>query len=129
VHILLSITEIRKTASAARELIHNGTDPIKARNTDKAARKIDAQDFTFDQAAYNVHESLKPGWANARHRAEWLNSLKRFVFPKLGRREVKGLKARDFADALSIIWIDKPDTASRVKQRCSVVMDGTKDLH
>ena len=36
---------------------------------------------------------------------------------------MKGLKARDFADALSIIWIDKPDTASRLKQRCSIVMD------
>jgi hypothetical protein len=45
------------------------------------------------------------------------------VFPKLGRRAVKELKARDFADALCTIWIDKPDTASRVKQRCSVVMD------
>ena len=94
----LSITEVRKAASAARELIRNGTDPIKARNTAKAARKVDVQDLTFEQAAYNVHESLKPGWTNARHRSEWLNSLKRFVFPKLGRREVKGLKARDFAD-------------------------------
>ena len=119
----LSITEVRKAASAARELIRNGTDPIKARNTAKAARKVDVQDLTFEQAAYNVHESLKPGWTNARHRSEWLNSLKRFVFPKLGRREVKGLKARDFADSLSIIWIDKPDTASRLKQRCSIVMD------
>ena len=45
------------------------------------------------------------------------------MFPKLGRRAVKELKARDFADALCTIWIDKPDTASRVKQRCSVIMD------
>jgi integrase len=119
----VSITEVRKAASAARELIRNRVDPIKARNADKAARKVDAQNLTFEQATYNVHKSLKPGWANARHRAEWLNSLKRFVFPILGKREVKGLKARDFADALSIIWIDKPDTASRVKLRCSVVMD------
>ena len=119
----VSITEVRKAASAARELIRNGTDPIKARNTAKVSRKVDAQALTFEQAAYNAYQSLKLGWTSARHRAEWLNSLKRFVFPKLGRREVKGLKAKDFADALSIIWIDKPDTASRLKQRCSVVMD------
>jgi len=91
----VSITEVRKTASTARELIRNGTDPIKACNNTKAERKVDAQAITFEQAAYNAHESLKPGWANAIHRSQWLNSLKRFVFSKLGRREVNGLKARD----------------------------------
>ena len=119
----VNITEVRKAASEARYLIHNGIDPIETRNTAKAAHKVDAQFLTFEQAAYKAHEKLELGWTNAKHRAEWFNSLKRFVFPKLGRRELKGLKARDFADALSIIWIDKPDTASRVKQRCSVVMD------
>jgi integrase len=119
----VSITEVRKAALAARELIRNRADPIEVRNTAKASRKADAQDFTFEQAAYNAYQSLKPGWTNAKHTVEWFNSLKRFVFPKLGKREVKGLKASDFADVLSIIWIDKSDTASRVKQRCSVVMD------
>jgi integrase len=119
----VSITEVRKAASAARELIRNRADPIEVRNTAKASRKADAQYLTFEQAAYNAYQSLKLGWTNARHRAEWINSLKRFVFPKLGRREVKGLKASDFADALSVIWIEKPDTALRVKQRCDVVMD------
>ena len=119
----VSITEVRKAALAARELIRNRADPIEVRNTAKASRKAGAQDFTFEQAAYNAYQSLKPGWTNARHTVEWFNSLKRFVFPKLGKREVKGLKARDFANVLSIIWIDKSDTASRVKQRCSVVMD------
>ena len=123
VYPAVSITDARKAAIEARELIRNGQDPIKARNADKAARKIDAQNLTFEQAAYNAYQNLKQGWANARHRAEWLNSLKRFVFPILGRQAVKELKARDFADALCAIWIDKPDTASRVKQRCSVVMD------
>ena len=119
----VSITEVRKAASAARELLRNRADPIEVRKIAKASRKADAQDFTFEQAAYNAYQSLKLGWTNTRHSEEWFNSLKRFVFPKLGKREVKGLKASDFADVLSIIWIDKSDTASRVKQRCSVVMD------
>ena len=79
----VSITEVRKAASVARELIRDGTDPIKARNTAKASRKVDAQALTFEQAAYNAYQSLKLGWTSARHRAEWLNSLKRFVFPEL----------------------------------------------
>jgi integrase len=123
VYPAVSITDARKAAIEARELIRHGQDPIKARNADKAARKVDARNLTFEQATYNVHKSLKLGWANAKHRAEWLNSLKRFVFPILGRQAVKELKARDFANALCTIWIDKPDTASRIKQRCSVVMD------
>ena len=46
-----------------------------------------------------------------------------YVFPSLGRRKVTDLRAKDFADTLRPIWIKKADTASRIKQRCSVIMD------
>jgi integrase len=123
VYPAISITDARKTASAARELIRNGKDPIEARKDDKLKNKVNAQALTFKQAACMVHEDLKPGWKNPKHAAQWITTLEVYVFPKIGPRKVKDLKAKDFADALTIIWIEKPETASRVKQRCSVVMD------
>ena len=119
----VSITEARKAAASARDLIRDGVDPIDARNTNAQARQRDAQALTFEKAAREVHEDLKPGWQNPKHAAQWITTLETYVFPHIGNRKVENLKARDFAEALRPIWLKKPETASRVKQRCSAVMD------
>jgi integrase len=119
----VNIAEARQAAASARKLIRAGDDPIEARKADTQARHSDAQALTFEKAARQVHADLKPGWQNPRHAANWISSLEMYVFPHIGSRKVESLKARDFADALRFIWIDKTETASRVKQRCSAVMD------
>ena len=123
VYPAVSITDARKAASTARELIRNGIDPIDTRRNDKLENKVNAQALTFEQAARMAHEDMKPAWKNPKHAAQWIATLEVYVFPKIGPRKVKNLKVKDFADALTIIWIEKPETALRVKQRCSVVMD------
>jgi integrase len=120
---MVSITEARKAASEARELIRDGKDPIEARRNDKLENKVNTQALTFEQTARMVHEDMKPAWKNPKHATQWITTLEMYMFPKVGSRKVKDLKAKDFADALTIIWIEKPETALRVKQRCSVVMD------
>ena len=119
----VSITEARKAAASARDLIRDGVDPIDARKTNAQARQRDAQALTFEKAARGVHEDLKPGWQNPKHAAQWITTLETYVFPHIGSRKVEGLKAKDFADVLRSIWLKKPETASRVKQRCGAVMD------
>jgi integrase len=119
----VSISDARRAASAARALIRDAKDPIEARKADTQARHRDAFALTFEKAARQVHEDLKPGWQNPRHATIWITSLEMYVFPRIGTRKIKDLKAGDFADTLRPIWIDKADTASRVKQRCNAVMD------
>lgn len=119
----VSIIEARTAALAARELIRNGVDPIDARQADTQARHRDAQALTFEKAARRYHADHKAGWRNPKHAAQWLTTLETYVFPHIGKRKVDDLKARDFADTLRGIWLEKPETASRVKQRCSTVMD------
>ena len=119
----VSITEARKAAASARDLIRDGVDPIDARKTNAQARQRDAQALTFEKAAREVHEDLKPGWQSPKHAAQWITTLETYVFPHIGSRKVEGLKAKDFADVLRSIWLKKPETASRVKQRCGAVMD------
>lgn len=119
----VSITDARKSAAAARESIRDGVDPIDARKADAQTRQRDAQALTFEKAARKVHEDLKPGWQNPKHAAQWITTLETYVFPRIGNRKVESLKASDFADVLRPIWIDKPETASRVKQRCNTVME------
>jgi len=119
----VSITEARKSAAAARGLIRDGVDPINARKQGAAARQRDAQALTFEKAARKVHKEHKQGWKNPKHAAQWITTLETYVFARIGDCKVDSLKVSDFADVLRPIWLAKPETASRVKQRCSTVMD------
>ena len=71
----VSIIEVRKAASAARDLIRDGKDPIEARKADTQALQRDARALTFEKAAREVHEDLKPGWQNPKHAAQWITTL------------------------------------------------------
>lgn len=116
------IAAARVKATAARQCLQHGKDPIKERKDSKSAVLAHAAVLTFKQAARQVHEDRKAGWKNPKHAAQWLKTLENYVFPKIGSRKVDDLKPADFADALRPIWLKKAETGSRVKQRCHAVM-------
>lgn len=118
----VTIADARRHAHAARQMIVSGRDPIAERHVDKANRKAVAKAMTFEQAALKVHEEQKPGWKNTKHIDQWINTLRDYAFPKIGKRKVADLAAADFAEVLRPIWLEKPETASRVKQRCHKVL-------
>jgi integrase len=118
----VGVAEARTRGLAARQAIADGDDPIERREAASEAAKSAAAAMTFEQAARALHESLKPGWRNAKHRDQWLNTLRDYVFPQIGSVGVAELSAAQFAEALRPIWLAKPETASRVKQRCHAVM-------
>ena len=118
----VGVVAARGKGAAARNIISDGKDPIEARVSERRARQVAAQSLTFEQAARAVHEEQKPGWRNAKHVDQWINTLRDYAFPKIGNRKVADLKPGDFADVLRTVWLDKPETAGRVKQRCDTVM-------
>lgn len=118
----VSISSVRTKASAAREMISAGKDPIEERASDRHSRQVAAEALTFEQAARTVHTEQKPGWRSAKHIDQWINTLRDYVFPVIGACKVAELKPGDFADVLRALWLDKPETAGRVKQRCDTVM-------
>ena len=118
----VGIAEARMIGMTARQVIVSGKDPIDEREADRAARAALAGAMTFEQAARKVHEGLKPGWKNSKHADQWINTLRDYAFPKIGKRKVDELVPADFAEVLRPIWLEKPETASRVKQRCHTVM-------
>lgn len=78
---------------------------------------------TFVDAARQHHADKAEGFRNKKHRDQWISTLERFIFPKIGKRRVNELGPADFAACLKPIWLMKPETASRVKQRCDAVMN------
>lgn len=118
----VGIADARVRAEKARAIIAAGADPIEVNKAEEQAAKATREALTFEGAAVQFHEEQKAGWRNEKHRAQWINTLRDYVFPCIGLRTVSDLTPGDFADALRPIWLSKPETASRVRQRCQTVM-------
>ena len=107
-----------KQAQLMREQLAQGIDPLEA----KAAQAQHIKMPTFQEAAETLHAELSPSWQNHKHRQQWINTLKGYAFPSIGNMSLDQIQPRHIADALRPVWLDKAETASRVKQRLHAVM-------
>jgi len=114
----------RDAARAARDLIRKKIDPLAERHREQAENKRTAglAEWTFKKAAEAVHETLAPGWKNAKHADQWINTLTTYAFPKIGEKPVGEIAVADVLDVLKPIWNTKAETARRVRQRFDAVM-------
>jgi integrase len=113
----ISLAEARDAAFEMRRKFANGIDPVAER---KQAR---ATVLTFSEAAKLVHEEHKAGWKNSKHRAQWLATLESYAFPAFGNLPVDKIEGPAIRDVLAAIWLSKPETARRVRQRIGTVLD------
>ncbi|HEL4404172.1 TPA: tyrosine-type recombinase/integrase [Stenotrophomonas maltophilia] len=107
-----------KLAREMREQIAIRQDPL----VNKAGEAAKPEMPTFQQAAEQVHTEMKPGWRNVKHAQQWINTLVDYALPKIGSMPMDQLQPRHIADVLRPIWLEKAETASRVKQRLHAVM-------
>lgn len=114
---VLSLADARDRASDLRRQIAQGIDPIAER------KKVADPVPTFREAAASVHEEHKAAWKNGKHQDQWINTLTTYAFPKLGDRLVNDIEGPIIRDVLAPIWLAKPETARRVRQRIGAVLD------
>ncbi|MEQ8741035.1 MAG: tyrosine-type recombinase/integrase, partial [Hoeflea sp.] len=119
----ISILTALRAALEARDLIASGGDPLEAKRAAELERRLETTMPNFEQVGRMVFEEISPGFRNAKHIRQWIGTLETYVFPRIGRLPVNELRASDFADVLRPIWLSKPETASRVRQRCDTVMN------
>ena len=84
-----------------------------------AAREIP----TFEEVAQQVHVDRMPTWKNAKHGQQWINTLRDYAFPKIGRMPVDAIGQPEVLMCLSPIWTEKHETARRLAQRMKTVLD------
>ncbi|MEQ8441428.1 MAG: integrase arm-type DNA-binding domain-containing protein [Alphaproteobacteria bacterium] len=113
----INLKDARELAHGMRAIAAKGGDPI-------AERKRERESIPdFEKAARSVYAEHRPSWKNEKHAAQWISTLERYVFPKLGQRLVSEIEAGDIRDVLATIWLTKPETARRVRQRIGTVLD------
>ncbi len=111
----VTLAMARERAIEARRLIAEGHDPLNDRATSKP--------LTFSEAANALIAAKRKSWRNAKHAAQWISTLERYVLPRLGDRDVQSIETNDILAVLNPIWTKKPETASRVRQRIEAVLD------
>ena len=114
---LMSLKEAREISLDMRRDIQRGIDPIAERQKDEI--KIP----TFAEAAKKVHLEQKAGWKNGKHQEQWITTLEKYAFPILGKRLVDDIEGPLVRECLLPIWLKRPETARRVKQRIGMVLD------
>ena len=114
----VGVAEAAQHARAMREQLANGHDPLEVKATEAARPRMPI----LREAAEILHKELAPGWKNAKHAQQWINTLLQYVFPLIGAMPLDQIQPRHMADVLRPIWLDKAETAGRVKQRLHAVM-------
>ena len=112
---LVSLAEARELAVSNKKLAKAGGDPL-------AAKKDCIAIPSLNEAIDKVIELNAPTWTNAKHAAQIKSTLTNYVTPKLGRRSVNDIQASDVLSVLQPIWVEKNETARRIKQRISTIM-------
>ncbi len=113
---LVPLAEAREKALANRKLARRGGDPL--------AEKRRSQGIpTFAEAAMRVLDQKQAGWRNPRHSREWISSLSRFAFPRIGKMPVSEVRSADVLEILTPIWQQQAPTARRVRQRLRAVLE------
>ena len=114
---ILTLSEAREKAAEGRLMAKAGLNP--SLEWKKAGETIP----TFEAAARRYCETVKGGWKNKKHSAQWLSSLEAHVFPEIGAMTVDQIDAPDIQRVLLRIWLTIPETARRVRQRIAAVLD------
>ena len=114
---ILTLAESRDVALDYRRQIARGVDPIAEK------RKKEDPVPTFRDASKRVFDEQKATWKNGKHQNQWINTLETYAFPKIGDRPVNEIEGPIIQDMLRPIWLEKPETARRVRQRVCAVLD------
>ena len=112
----VSLSDARKARDVVRGQFEAGLDPVVER------KKADGVP-TFRVAAATVHKAQRKAWSEGKHQSQWINTLTTYAFPVIGDLPVNKIDQRAILDVLLPIWIEKNETARRVRQRIGAVLD------
>jgi integrase len=123
----IDLKRAREDARRARELVHDGIDPIEARKARQMRQRLDAvKAMTFDQCADAYITAHDPSWSNPKHRQQWRNTLRDHASPTIGALAVSDIDTGLVLKVLEPLWASRPETASRLRGRIESVLDWAK---
>jgi integrase len=102
----------------------DGIDPLDARRAARAAAALEAaKTLTFEEAAKQYYAQHQAKWKNPKAAAQFLSSLRSYVFPKIGGLSAADVDTGQVLRCIEPLWATKTETMSRVRGRIEGVLD------
>ncbi|HZR74559.1 tyrosine-type recombinase/integrase [Bradyrhizobium sp.] len=131
----VSLKDARLARDAARLLVKGdrntaGVDLVQEKRDareEKKATEIAEKAKTFEECAQAYIDEHWNSWSS-KHRAQWPSSLKRYAYPTIGQLTIVEIKPSHIHDLLKPIWIEKRETANRVRGRIETIIAKNVDV-
>jgi integrase len=120
----VTLAGAKEAARMARLKIKEGVDPIddaKAKRSALYAARAAAMTFSEAAAAYIAVKEAE--WSNAKHGDQWRNTLATYAEPVIGKIFVRDIDQSHIMRVLEPIWMEKTETAKRLRGRLEKVLD------
>lgn len=122
----VTVAQARKRVEELRvNLVGKKIDPIAERRTaDEIARTAKAKAVPFRERA---EQYITAEWRNPKHRAQWGATLQTYAYPVIGELPASSIAVSHVVEVLRPIWVEKAETARRVRGRIEAVLDYAAD--
>ena len=116
----ISLKNAREKAAKMREQVQAGLDPI--------AERAQQHEPTFLDCALAYIEAHEKKWKSEKHIYQWRHTLTVYAKP-LHRLKVSQVTTPHVLEVLKPIWMDKHETATRLRSRIEAVLDYATAMH
>ena len=117
----ISLKSARLKRDGLKAIVIQGKDPLQERDKQKEQERL-LKALTFENIARTFISEMQCQWSNAKHRQQWNNTLKTYVYPSIGNLPISEIETKHIKNVLMPIWMIKKETASRVRQRIEKVI-------
>lgn len=111
----VDLASVRMEAARMRAEARSGGDPTTSRQRQQVP--------TMEEATRKLFERNRQGWKAGPHHERWIAMMERYVFVRIGKRLVSDIERADVLAVLEPIWLERPETARKVRHRIGMVMD------
>ncbi|MBK5652645.1 MAG: integrase arm-type DNA-binding domain-containing protein, partial [Rhizobium sp.] len=125
----VSLAEARAKATELRLQIRSGIDPIAHKQEQFEKQRIQQlKNKTFRECAKVVIANKTRELKNEKHIGQWSSTLETYIYPTLGNLSISTITKVNIAEALKPIWIEKNETAKRIRGRIENIFDYAKAM-
>jgi len=118
------LASAKDRARSTRDQIFSGIDPAITKKQAKSALAAQrAKAVTFKTLAEQYIAQHEASWKNAKHAAQWISTLERYAYPVCGHMVAADIDTAAVLSILEPIWLQKSETASRLRGRIEAVLD------
>jgi integrase len=120
----IGLAEARQKRDELRRLLISGVNPLEERRRMHRERKSKfASKMSFAECAKLYIESQRVAWKNPKHANQWVNTIETYANPVIGKMYVDEITTNLVVKIIEPIWIEKTETASRVRGRIESILN------